>query len=806
MRKFLEPRAMAVGGRMNIGSSVTMDCPGTSSTNLALCLSGVECDKWFPYLETPSSLEAEGFPWRPVDGQPRQVKTRIDRDPILLLVPCDVAQGGWSFDLIYVTWLASMVQTSNESPIREALACLYTEPSAQASIPSMTENAGGGASDASIFMVDVTTLESFLQCRDSYFNSHPPAYEKYTNMFVWNCALHRASDVVFDCCAHAHVGGVGEEGGTARTWMDIVLAVIAVFGHVSSNNNSTQDSYSPNARDINGTTLLAGGKQKADKDTSNVNINNSNKGNGIENKGILSQKEENGDNHYYGNNPEEIKNIQHGTSENLIGYELIVNCNEYEESKPDARDEVKMYGNKKATGQKPSRKYYDYEPISKSQMYGDNGPTEQQPSRKYYDYEPISKSQMYGDNGPTEQQPSRKYYDYEPISKSQMYGDNGPTEQQPSRKYYDYEPISKSQMYGDNGPTEQQPSRKYYDYEPISKSQMYGDNGPTEQQPSRKYYDYEPISKSQMYGDNGPTEQQPSRKYYDYEPISKSQMYGDNGPTEQQPSRKYYDYEPISKSQMYGDNGPTEQQPSRKYYDYEPISKSQMYGDNGPTEQQPSRKYYDYEPISKSQMYGDNGPTEQQPSRKYYDYEPISKSQMYGDNGPTEQQPSRKYYDYEPISKSQMYGDNGPTEQQPSRKYYDYEPISKSQMELEPASDGKNLENISLAWSSQCKYLGASNERENMMRVQGYVLLYPESSPRVLVMLPYRRYIRLNPEKKEARNKSALYLSSALAPAAPTTPSPYCLDRSRSMFSEAVRDALTSVVNSLLPIGSLGSQ
>nr|CAD7447153.1 unnamed protein product [Timema bartmani] len=44
-----------------------------------------------------------------------------------------------------------------------------------------------------------------------------------------------------------------------------VLAVIAVFGHVSSNNNSTQDSYSPNAKNINGTNLSVGGEQEADQ-------------------------------------------------------------------------------------------------------------------------------------------------------------------------------------------------------------------------------------------------------------------------------------------------------------------------------------------------------------------------------------------------------------------------------------------------------------------------------------------------------------------------------------------------------------
>nr|CAD7263756.1 unnamed protein product [Timema shepardi] len=43
----------------------------------------------------------------------------------------------------------------------------------------------------------------------NYFSSHPQAYEKDTKIFVWNCALHSASDVVFDCCAHAYIGERG---------------------------------------------------------------------------------------------------------------------------------------------------------------------------------------------------------------------------------------------------------------------------------------------------------------------------------------------------------------------------------------------------------------------------------------------------------------------------------------------------------------------------------------------------------------------------------------------------------------------
>jgi hypothetical protein len=37
-------------------------------------------------------------------------------------------------------------------------------------------------------------------------SSHHPVYEKNSKIFVWNCALHSSSGVVFDCCAHAHTG------------------------------------------------------------------------------------------------------------------------------------------------------------------------------------------------------------------------------------------------------------------------------------------------------------------------------------------------------------------------------------------------------------------------------------------------------------------------------------------------------------------------------------------------------------------------------------------------------------------------
>nr|CAD7258452.1 unnamed protein product [Timema shepardi] len=59
-----------------------------------------------------------------------------------------------------------------------------------------------------------TLKDPRLMCQ--YISSHPPVCEKDTKIFVWNCALHIASYVVFDCCAHVHIGGGGEEGGTAR--------------------------------------------------------------------------------------------------------------------------------------------------------------------------------------------------------------------------------------------------------------------------------------------------------------------------------------------------------------------------------------------------------------------------------------------------------------------------------------------------------------------------------------------------------------------------------------------------------------
>nr|CAD7432264.1 unnamed protein product [Timema monikensis] len=62
----------------------------------------------------------------------------------------------------------------------------------------------------------LTVQYIFLKLNVSTSIAIPQFMKKIQKIFIWNCALHSASDVVFDCCAHAHIGGSGEEGGTAR--------------------------------------------------------------------------------------------------------------------------------------------------------------------------------------------------------------------------------------------------------------------------------------------------------------------------------------------------------------------------------------------------------------------------------------------------------------------------------------------------------------------------------------------------------------------------------------------------------------
>nr|CAD7260834.1 unnamed protein product [Timema shepardi] len=62
---------------------------------------------------------------------------------------------------------------------------------------------GGDENDTDVCHEPVVN-DTFIR---KYFSSHHPVYEKDTKIFVWNCELHSVSDVVFDCCAHAHIGG-----------------------------------------------------------------------------------------------------------------------------------------------------------------------------------------------------------------------------------------------------------------------------------------------------------------------------------------------------------------------------------------------------------------------------------------------------------------------------------------------------------------------------------------------------------------------------------------------------------------------
>nr|CAD7195380.1 unnamed protein product [Timema douglasi] len=85
----------------------------------------------------------------------------------------------------------------------------------------------------------------------TYFSSHPSVYEKYTKIFVWNCAPHSSSDVVFDYCVHAHIGWGGEKGGTA-SYMSFAVT-IEISLHIIKQANTRTHSF-PFERQMRGHT------------------------------------------------------------------------------------------------------------------------------------------------------------------------------------------------------------------------------------------------------------------------------------------------------------------------------------------------------------------------------------------------------------------------------------------------------------------------------------------------------------------------------------------------------------------------
>nr|CAD7262060.1 unnamed protein product [Timema shepardi] len=74
-----------------------------------------------------------------------------------------------------------------------------------------------------------TSRLAFLAAHMSgYSSSHPTVYEKDTKIFAWNCALHSSNEVVFDCCAHAHVEGSGGKAELPGRESTVTLAVPAL--------------------------------------------------------------------------------------------------------------------------------------------------------------------------------------------------------------------------------------------------------------------------------------------------------------------------------------------------------------------------------------------------------------------------------------------------------------------------------------------------------------------------------------------------------------------------------------------------
>nr|CAD7425445.1 unnamed protein product [Timema monikensis] len=85
---------------------------------------------------------------------------------------------------------------------------------------------------------DYETGPFYSSLETKYFSSHPPFYENDTKIFVWNCALHSASDVVFHCCAYAHIGDVCRERRACQVERALLLSQCQLWRDVCMHLNT----------------------------------------------------------------------------------------------------------------------------------------------------------------------------------------------------------------------------------------------------------------------------------------------------------------------------------------------------------------------------------------------------------------------------------------------------------------------------------------------------------------------------------------------------------------------------------------
>nr|CAD7571720.1 unnamed protein product [Timema californicum] len=120
--------------------------------------------------------------------------------------------------------ILSMDATSQTHFIKKNPCHRFWEMGDVSTKPPMKLLAGYGLGGPTIIKHDWVDLMFELH----YFNSQPPVYEKDTKIFVWNCALHSASYVMFDCCVHAHIVGVGGKAGLPGRESAVDLSVPAL--------------------------------------------------------------------------------------------------------------------------------------------------------------------------------------------------------------------------------------------------------------------------------------------------------------------------------------------------------------------------------------------------------------------------------------------------------------------------------------------------------------------------------------------------------------------------------------------------
>nr|CAD7569505.1 unnamed protein product [Timema californicum] len=132
----------------------------------------------------------------------KEVALRVSHSSLMSFDKMKPGSGDWAFELIQHDVEENLDPQEGPSiPLEQS----DNPPQTSLQVKDMSESLGNSFSSSSIQYI-------FLKLNVQYFSSHPPVYEKDTKIFVWNCALHSASGMVFD----ALIRGEWRGSGTAR--------------------------------------------------------------------------------------------------------------------------------------------------------------------------------------------------------------------------------------------------------------------------------------------------------------------------------------------------------------------------------------------------------------------------------------------------------------------------------------------------------------------------------------------------------------------------------------------------------------